>query len=50
LLGAQSVPLKIIELSENCIEDFGAMTKFVGAVGWRDKWIGSRFWIERRGK
>jgi hypothetical protein len=50
LLGAQSMPLEIIELSGIYHEDLGTLKKVVGAVGWRCKWIGSRFWIERRGK
>jgi hypothetical protein len=50
LLGAQSMPLEIIELSGIYHEDLGTLKKVVGAAGWRCKWIGSRFWIERRGK
>ena len=50
LLGAQSMPLGIIELSGIYHEDLGTLKKVVGAAGWRCKWIGSRFWIERRGK
>jgi hypothetical protein len=50
LLSPQSLPLEIIELSSICHEDFGSLRKIVGAVGWRTKWVGSRFWIERCGK
>ena len=46
LLGAQSMPLGIIELSGICHEDFGSLRRIGGAVGWRAKWVGSRFWIE----
>jgi hypothetical protein len=49
LLSAQSMPLGIIELSGICHDDFGSLRKISGAVGWRGKWIGSRFWIERCG-
>jgi hypothetical protein len=50
LLSAQSMPLGIIELSGIYHEDFGSLRKTIGAVGWRCKWIVSRFWIERREK
>jgi hypothetical protein len=42
--------LGIIELSGICHENIGSLKKIVGAVGWRVRWVGSRFWIERCGK
>jgi hypothetical protein len=47
LLSPQSMPLETIELSGICHEDFGSLREMIGAVRWRAKWVGSRFWIER---
>jgi hypothetical protein len=48
LLGPQSRPLEIIEISENIVGRYEALPKLCAAVGWDFKNVGRRCWLRRR--
>ena len=47
LLGPQSRPLEVIEVSEKVMRKFGILNKVCKAVGWEVKSVGRRYWLRR---
>lgn len=48
LLGPQSMPLEIIEISEMVVGRYEVLPKLCAAVGWDFKSVGRRCWLRRR--
>ncbi|KAI9049758.1 hypothetical protein LZ554_005909 [Drepanopeziza brunnea f. sp. 'monogermtubi'] len=47
LLGRQTLPLRIIDVSGIPWEEFQVLRRLGRAVGWRGRWEGGRMWVER---
>ena len=48
LLGPQSRPLEVIEISEEALRKVGVLEKLCAAVGWEVKSVGRRYWLRRK--
>lgn len=48
LLGPQTMPLEIIEISEKGLGSCGVLPKLCAAVGWELKTLGRRCWMRRK--
>ena len=48
LLGPQSMPLQMIEISEKVVGRYEVLPKLCAAVGWDFKSVGRRCWLRRR--
>lgn len=49
LLGPQSMPLEVIEISEKVLKRWEVLPKLCAAVGWELKSVGRRCWMRRKG-